>query len=31
MLSKTKFHAMWTVTNLREHGCFNFAGGAYAD
>jgi hypothetical protein len=29
-ISKTKFHGILTVNNLREHGAFNFAGGAYS-
>jgi len=28
-ITKTKFHSILTVNNLREHGCFNFAGGGY--
>tara|TARA_R100000808_G_scaffold23491_1_gene52199 strand:+ start:243 stop:1334 length:1092 start_codon:yes stop_codon:yes gene_type:complete len=29
-ISKTKFHGILTVSNLREQGCFDFAGGAYS-
>ena len=29
-ISKTKFHGILTINNLLEHGCFNFAGGAYS-
>jgi hypothetical protein len=29
-ITKTKFHSILTINNLREHGCFNFAGGSYS-
>tara|TARA_R110000824_G_scaffold364689_3_gene553077 strand:+ start:8304 stop:9398 length:1095 start_codon:yes stop_codon:yes gene_type:complete len=28
--SKTRFHAMLTISNLREQGCSDFAGGVYS-
>jgi hypothetical protein len=30
-VAKTKFHGMLIPRDLREHGCFDFAGGSYSD
>ena len=27
--TKNRFHGILTISNLREHGCFDFLGGAF--